>query len=111
VLSVLAAMLEHTWLILPQMLAVLVAAMASCVAVSFFRAETTIFTTTNQLVIFLAAVLSPILVLVGGIAIVVRAHRNQQWAQRELGTLFTLLFFALAYYYELVQIPQFTVVS
>jgi hypothetical protein len=70
-----------------------------------------VFTTTYQLVIFVAATLSPILVLVGGIAIVARAHRNRQWAQRELGTLFTLLFFAIAYYYGLVRIPEFTVVS
>jgi uncharacterized membrane protein YhaH (DUF805 family) len=104
-------MLEHAWLILPNMLAVLVAALASVVAVSFFRGETTVFTTTYQVIIFVTAVLYPLLVLVGGIAIVARAHRNRQWAQRELGTLFTLLYFAIASYYGLVRIPEFTVVS
>ena len=64
-LAVLAQMLEHAWLILPNMLAVLVAALVSVVAVSFFRGETTVFTTTSQLVIFVAAVISPFLVLAG----------------------------------------------
>src|SRR5215207_1097428 len=31
--------------------------------------------------------------------------------QRELGVLFTLVFFAIAYYFELVRIPVFTVAS
>jgi hypothetical protein len=111
VLAVLEQMLVHAWGILPNMLAVLAAALASVLAVSFFRGETTVFTTTSQLVIFVAAVLSPFLVLAGGIAIVARAHRNQDWAQRELAVLFTLVFFALAYHYKLVYIPQWTVVS
>jgi hypothetical protein len=111
VLAVLEQTLVHAWLILPNMLAVLAAALVSCVAVSFFRGETTIFTTTYQLVIFVAAVLSPFLVLAGGIALVAWAHRKQEWAQRELGTLFTLLFFAIAYYYELLKIPQITIAS
>jgi hypothetical protein len=111
VLAVLAQMLEHALQILPNMLAVLVAALASVVAVSFFRGETTVFAKTSQLVIFVAAVLSPFLVLAGGIAIVARAHRKQDWDQRELATLFTLVFFAIAYYYELLEIPQLTVVG
>jgi hypothetical protein len=111
VLAVLAQILEYAWLILPSMASVLVAALASCVLVSFFRGETTLFTTTYQVIIFVTAVLNPILVLVAGIAIVLMAHRRQEWAQRELATLFTLLFFAIAYYYELVRIPEFTVVS
>jgi NADH:ubiquinone oxidoreductase subunit 6 (subunit J) len=111
VLAVLEQTLEHALQILPNMLAVLVAALLSVVAVSFFRGETTVFTTTYQLVIFVAAVLSPYLVLVGSIAIVARAHRRQHWDQRELAVLFTLLFFALAYHYKLVEIPELTVVS
>ena len=103
--------IEHALQILPSMVAVLVAALASVLAVSFFRGETTIFTTTSQLVIFVAAVLRPFLVLAGGIAIVARAHRKQDWDQRELATLFTLVFFAIAYYYELLEIPQLTVVG
>jgi len=85
----------------PNMLAVLVAALASVVAVSFFRGETTIFSKPYQVVIFVRGTLSPIFGLVGGAAIVLRAHRKQEWDQRELATLFTLLFFAIAYFIRL----------
>jgi hypothetical protein len=111
VLAVLEQTLVHAWLILPNMLAVLVAALLSVVAVSFFRGQATLFTTTYQLVIFIAAVLSPFLVLAGGIAIVAFSQRKRQWDQRELAVLFTLVYFAISYYFELLQIPQFTVVS
>jgi hypothetical protein len=114
VLAVLAEIIvqtiEHTLQILPTMLACLAAALLSVLAVSFFRGEATIFTTSNQLVIFVAAVLSPFLVLAGGIAIVAWTHRKQDWDQRELAVLFTLLFFVVAYHYKLVYIPQITVV-
>jgi hypothetical protein len=49
--------------------------------------------------------------LIGGIAIVIRAQRRREWDQRELGVLFTLVFFAIAYYYGLVGIPEFTIAS
>jgi hypothetical protein len=94
---------------LGNMLAVLVSALLSCLAISFFRGETTVFTKAAQVALFALGTINPILGLAGGIAIVVRAHRKQDWAQRELGTLFTLVFFALAYSYGLVQIPEFTV--
>jgi cbb3-type cytochrome oxidase subunit 3 len=101
VLAVLAQILEHALQSLPNMLAVLVAALASVVAVSFFRGEATIFTPIYQVIIFITGTLSPILGLVGGIAIVYRAHRKQEWDQRELATLFSLLFFAIAYFIRL----------
>ena len=100
-LAVLAQILEHALQVLPNMLAVLVAALASVVAVSFFRGETTVFTKTYQLIIFITGTLSPILGLAGGIAIVLRAHRKQEWDQRELAVLFTLLLFATAYFIRL----------
>ena len=81
--------------------AVLLAAIASVVAVSFFRGETTIFTKGYQLIIFITGTLSPILGLLGGIAIVYRAHRNLEWDQRELATLFTLLLFTISYFIRL----------
>ena len=87
--------------LLANMAAVLVAALASVVLVSFFRAETTLFTPIYQLIIFLTGTLSPILGLAGGIAIVYRAHRDQEFDQRELATLFTLLLFAIAYFIRL----------
>ena len=102
VLAVLAQILEHTLHnSLPNMLAVLVAALVSVVAVSFFRAETTVFTTPYQVIIFVTGTLSPILGLLGGVGIVLRAHRRQEFEQRELATLFTLLFFAFAYFIRL----------
>jgi hypothetical protein len=86
---------------LTNMLAVSVAAIASVVAVSFFRGETTIFTRGYQVILFVTGTLSPILGLLGGIAIVYRAHRNQEFDQRELATLFTLLLFTLSYFISL----------
>ena len=86
----------------PNMLAVLAAALLAVLAVSFFRGETTAFTTPYQVILFITGTLSPILGLAGGIAIVLRAHRNREWDQRELATLFTLVFFAIAYYYGLL---------
>ena len=64
-LAVLAQILEHALQSLPNMLAVLVAALASVVAVSFFRGEATIFTPIYQVIIFITGTLSPILGLVG----------------------------------------------
>jgi hypothetical protein len=105
VLAVLAQILEGAVQSLPSILAntgaVLLAAIASVVAVSFFRGETTIFTKGYQLIIFIAGTLSPILGLAGGIAIAYRAHRNQEWDQRELATLFTLLLFTISYFISL----------
>lgn len=95
----------------PNMLAVLAAALVAVLAVSFFRGETTAFTTPYQVILFITGTLSPILGLAGGIAIVLRAHRNREWDQRELATLFSLVFFAIAYYYGLVRMPEFPVVS
>jgi hypothetical protein len=99
--SVLAQILEGALQSLPNsltnMLAVLVAAIASVVAVSFFRGEATFFTPIYQLIIFLTGTLSPIL----GIAIVYRAHRNLEFDQRELATLFTLLLFTISYFIRL----------
>jgi hypothetical protein len=97
--------------LLGNMTAVLVAALLSVLAVSFFRGEVTVFTKAAQVALFALGTINPILGLAGGIAIVLRSHRNQEWAQRELGTLFCLLFFAESFYFGLVQIPQFTVVS
>jgi hypothetical protein len=103
--SVLAQILEGALQSLPNsltnMLAVLVAAIASVVAVSFFRGEATIFTPIYQLIIFITGTLSPILGIAGGIAIVYRAHRNLEWEQRELATLFTLLLFTISYFIRL----------
>jgi hypothetical protein len=83
---------------LGNMLAVLVAALLSVVAISFFRAETTIFSRPYQVILFVTGTLSPILGLLAGSAVVWRAHRRQEWAQRELATLYTLLFLAIAYF-------------
>jgi hypothetical protein len=95
----------------PNMLAVLAASLLAVLAVSFFRGEATVFTNLYQVIIFVTGTLSPLLGIAGGIAIVIRAQRRREWAQRELGVLFTLVFFAIAYYYELFDIPQFTIVS
>ena len=84
---------------LPSLLANMAAVLVA--ALSFFRAETTLFTPIYQLIIFLTGTLSPILGLAGGIAIVYRAHRDQEFDQRELVTLFTLLLFAIAYFIRL----------
>ena len=91
--------------ILPTVLAnagaVLLAAIASTLAVSFFRGETTLFTNGHQLVIFISGTLSPILGIAGGIALMYRAHRRADFDQRELATLFTLLLFTIAYFMRL----------
>ena len=104
-LAVLAQILEGALQSLPTILAntgaVLLAAIASVLAVSFFRGETTIFRNGYQVILFITGTLSPILGLVGGIAIVYRAHRNQEWDQRELATLFTLLLFTMSYFTRL----------
>jgi hypothetical protein len=97
--------------LLANMAAVLGAALASVVAVSFFRGETTLFTTPSQLIIFAGGTINPILGILGGIAIVLRTQRKRDFDQRELAVLFTLVFFAIAYHYELIRIPQFTLVS
>ena len=82
----------------------------SVVAVSFFRGETTIFKWLPADHLHHGNP-APHLGPHGGIAIVIRAQRRREWDQRELGVLFSLVFFAIAYYYGLVQIPQITVVS
>jgi hypothetical protein len=97
--------------IVPNMLAVLVAALLSVVAVSFFQGQTTLFKTHSQLIIFIGGTLSPILAIAGGIAIAYRAHRRADFDQRELAVLFTLVFFAIAYYFELIGLPQITLGS
>jgi hypothetical protein len=99
--DVIQGALQSLPVLLANMGAVLVAALASCLAVSFFREETTLFTNTNQVIIFVTGTLSPILGLLGGTAIVLRAHRKQEFEQRELATLYTLLFFAVAYFMRL----------
>jgi hypothetical protein len=114
-LDVLAEIAGHALQSLPSllanMLAVLVAALASVVAVSFFRGETIVFTTPSQLIIFITGTLNPILGLAGGIALVARAQRKGEFDQRELAVLFTLVLFAISFYYGLVRIPEFTLVS
>lgn len=92
--------------LLANMAAVLGAAIASVVAVSFFRGETTVFTGTYQVILFITGTLSPALGLVGGIAIVYRAHRRVEFEQRELATLFTLLLFTIAYFIRLSPYVQ-----
>ena len=92
--------------IVPNMLAVLVAALVSCVLVSFFQGQTTLFKTPSQLIIFITGTVSPIFGILGGIALVYRAHRNLEWDQRELATLFSLVYFAICFYFELIQLPQ-----
>jgi hypothetical protein len=115
VLAVVAQILEGALQILPSLLAnmaaVLVAAVLSVVAVSFFQGKTTVFTTPSQLLIFITGTLNPILGLAGGIVLVARAQRKGEFDQRELAVLFSLVFFAIAYYYGLVRIPEFTIVS
>jgi hypothetical protein len=114
-LTVLAQIIEGALAVLPtvvpNMLAVLGAALLSVVAVSFFRAEKTVFTNAYVLLIFAGGTLSPFLGLAAGIAIFFRAHRKQEWDQRELSVLFTLLLFCIAYWYGLVGIPQLTLAS
>jgi hypothetical protein len=78
---------------------------------SLFRGEITVFTNLYQVIIFLSGTLNPILGILGGIAILLRAQRRREEDQRELAVLFTLVFFAIAYYYGLVRIPEFTVAS
>ena len=85
---------------LSNMAAVFVAALVSVLAVSFFRGETTVFKTPYLLIIFLAGTFSPILGLIGGTSSVLMAQRKREEDQRELCLLFTLLLFALAYYFE-----------
>jgi cbb3-type cytochrome oxidase subunit 3 len=92
--------------LLANMTAVLVAAIASTLAVSFFRGEATVFTGTYQLILFITGTLAPALGLLGGIAIVYRAHRRAEFDQRELGTLYTLLLFTLAYFIGLSPYVQ-----
>jgi hypothetical protein len=114
-LDVLVEIAGHALQSLPSLLenmaAVLVAALLSVVAVSFFQGKTTVFTTPSQLIIFVGGTISPILALVGGIGIAYRAHRRAEFDQRELAVLFTLVFFAIAYKYELIRIPQVTLAS
>jgi hypothetical protein len=93
---------------LANMLAVLVSALLSVLAVSFFRGEKTIFTNAYVVLIFVGGTLNPVLGIVGGIAILLMAQRRREWDQRELAVLFTLVYFALAYYFKLVGIPQVT---
>jgi hypothetical protein len=97
--------------LLANMAAVLGAAVLSVVLVSFFQGKTTVFTTPSQLILFVGGTVSPILGLLGGIAIFYRAQRKGDADQRELAVLFTLVFFAIAYYYELIRIPQVTLAS
>jgi hypothetical protein len=108
-LQIIAHALAALPTVVPNMLAVLVAAFLSVVAVSFFRGETTLFTNLYQVIIFVTGTLNPILGVVGGIAILLRAQRNREEDQRELAVLFTLVFFAIAYYFDLVRIPAFTI--
>ena len=100
-LAVFAQIFQGALQILPTLLAntgaVLLAAIASTLAVSFFRGETTLFTNGHQLVIFISGTLSPIL----GIALMYRSHRRADFDQRELATLFTLLLFTIAYFMRL----------
>jgi hypothetical protein len=115
-LDVLAEIAGHALQSLPSllvnMLCVLSSSLASVVAVSFFRGETTLFTTPSQLIIFVTGTLSPILGILGGIAIVLKAQRKGEFdQQRELAVLFTLVLFAMSSYYGLVRIPEFTLVS
>jgi hypothetical protein len=99
--QILGGALQSLPAILANMGAVFLAALASVVAVSFFRGETTLFTKGYQLIIFITGTPSPILGLAGGVAIVYRAHRNQEFDQRELATLYCLLFFAIVYFISL----------
>ena len=95
---------------LANMLAVLVSALLSVLLVSFFRGESTVFKNLYQVIIFVTGTLTPILGIVAGIGILLRAQRKGEEAQRELLLLFTLVFFALSYY-GLVRIPEFTIGS
>ena len=97
--------------IVPNMLAVLVAALLSAVLVSFFQGQTTIFRTPSQLILFAGGTLSPILAIAGGLVLAYRAHRRAEFEARELAVLFTLIYFAICFYFELIRLPAFTLVS
>jgi hypothetical protein len=94
--------------LLANMAAVLVAALLSVVAVSFFQGKTTVFTTRSQLIIFITGTLNPILGILGGLAILFRAQRTRDFDQRELAVLYCLVLFAICSFYGLVRIPEFT---
>jgi hypothetical protein len=96
---------------LANMLAVLAAALLSVLAVSFFRGETTVFKSLYLVIIFVTGTFNPLLGILGGASTVLLAQRSRSEDQRELAVLFTLVFFAIAYYYGLVRIPEFTVAS
>ena len=80
-------------------------------AVSFFRGEVTTFRSVYLLIIFLTGTFNPILGILGGTSTLLVAQRKREEDQRELAVLFTLVFFAIAYYYGLVRIPEITVAS
>jgi hypothetical protein len=104
-LGLLAQIIEHALDILPNMLAVLAAALTSVLVVSFFRGETTVFTNFYLVIIFATGTLNPILGVVGGSASLVMAQRKREWDQRELALLYTLVFFALALWVGLIKNP------
>jgi hypothetical protein len=96
---------------LPNMLSVLAAALLSVLAVSFFRGEAIVFKNLYLVLIFAGGTFNPILGLIAGTTSLLIAQGNREDDQRELCVLFTLVFFAIAYYYELIRIPQFTIAS
>lgn len=98
----LAQIIEHAWVILPNMLAVLGAAVASTLVVSFLRGETTVFKNLYLVTIFVTGALNPILGIVGGSASVLVAHLKREWDQRELALLFTLLLLGIVAWFALL---------
>lgn len=100
--------IEHARVILPNMLAVLGAALASTLVVSFLRGETTVFKNLYLVTIFVTGTLNPILGVVGGSVSVLVAHLKREFGQRELAVLFTLLLLGIAAWFGLFQSPTFS---
>jgi hypothetical protein len=102
--QLLARIIEHALVILPNMLAVF-GRRSRALVVSFFRGETTVFNNLYLVIIFVTGTLSPILGVVGGSASVLMAQRKREWDQRELASLFTLLFLGIALWVGLIKSP------
>ena len=87
-----------------NMLAVLLAALVSVFAISFFRGEVTTFRNLYVLIIFVTGTLNPIVGLLGGTSTVLLAQRKREEDQRELLVLFTLLLLCFAYFFGLIKL-------
>ena len=100
-LAVFAQIFQGALQILPTLLAntgaVLLAAIASVLAVSFFRGETTLFTNGHQLVIFISGTLSPILGICPHVPVSSTCGLRPAGARHALH----LTFFTIAYFMRL----------